>query len=269
MYDTLMGMFANAPSQPAPLSILDSNEPSLGFRSTDEQLWHDICTIPHLGGPTLRTMSARIICHARNRRLDLIQSDLDFVRTTRLGTIHDLTETARLSIVRCCIERGSLLTGFRYTSILLSAVMEDKRAQSRIVTTLLKAAQSIRIPPSVAPVASVASGIGASSIPSRAQLLKRFWRHFSSLHRKFPHLQVGMQELKLVIQLLDRQQGWIETRTLWSMLRVVGRHFDERDARLVRVLEAFVRVFEARAEQASADELKKLIATLQTIQTKM
>ncbi len=72
----------------------------------------------------------------------------------------------------------------------------------------------------------------------------------------------GLEQLRLVIELLDRQQGWLETSTVWSMVRMVGRHFGEGDERLGRVLQAFVRVFEARGEEECARELGGLVARL-------
>ncbi|SPO31591.1 uncharacterized protein UTRI_06381_B [Ustilago trichophora] len=255
MYDALMTVYGNVaiPSVSAGQSTNTSTEPSTGHATVGEQLWTDILTLPHIGGPTLHTLSARIVCHARTRKLDLIKSDLAYLRDCQLGTIHSLTENAKLSIVRCCIESGSLLTGYRYATLLLrpTIVTHDHLFQARIINTLLRAAQHIHIPPN-----------GSSSTPSRAQLLKRFLRHFSHLHQRFPQLQPGLESLKLFIELLDGHQQWIETDTLWNMLRVVGRHFETKDPRLVRVLQAFVKVFESRGETNSADELRGLIEKL-------
>ncbi len=174
MYDALMTVYGNAPSTSSTAADPGTDERTPAYRSVDEQLWLDICTLQHLGGPTVHTLSARIVCHARTRRLDLIKSDLDFLRQTHLGTLHDLTENARLAIVRCSIETGSLLTGFRYASLLLTPTLAsaDRRFQSQITTTLLRAAQHISIPPPT-----------ALSLPRTA--IKRFLRHFSHLHRKF------------------------------------------------------------------------------------
>lgn len=230
-----------------------------GLAKVDDQLWTEICTLPHLGGPTLHTMSARIVCHARARKLELIRLDLAFLRSSHLGTIHDLTEKAKLSIVRCCVESGSLLTAFRYASVLLTPAIVSHNAafQSRLVHTLLLAAQHMRIS------ARHSTRASSSSTPSKAQLLKRFLRHFSHLHRRFPELQPGVETLKLLIQLLDRHQQWIATETLWSMLRVVGKHFGREDPRLLSVLHAFINVFETRGETHSAAKLKALVETLE------
>lgn len=237
MYDALMTRYGNAPTIPA----------SSGYRTVDEQLWREILD---MYGPTLHTISARIGCHARKRRLDLIKSDLEFVRSAKLGGVHDLTDNAKLNIVRCCIETGSLLAGFRYASTFIAA---SPHLGAKVVTTLLRAAQHIHIPPTATP-----------SSPSRAQLLKRFLRHFSHLHAKHPQLKTGLEELKLFIQLLETHQQWIETSTLWNMLRVVGGHFGKRDARLIGVLQAFSHVFDSRGEVDSAKELRALIVKLQS-----
>ncbi|TKY87522.1 hypothetical protein EX895_003536 [Sporisorium graminicola] len=245
MYDALMTRYGSAPTTP-----VDST--GQAYATVDEQLWREIREL--MGGPTLHTLSARIACHTRKRRLDLLRSDLDFLRSSSLGGMHDLTEGAKLNIVRCCIESGSLLAGFRYASSFLSA-SGDTQFQSNVVTTLLRSAQHIHIPPSA-----------HSSAPSRAQLLKRFLRHYSHLHAKHPQLKTELRELKLFIQLLEAHQQWIETSTLWNMLRVVGGHFGNRDQRLAGVLEAFSRVFEARGEVESAKELRALIGRLQQVE---
>ncbi len=251
MYDALMTVYGNAPTDSLHLS--SSQKGGEKYVSVDEQLWADICASPHLGeGPSLQTMSARIVCHARTRRLDLIKSDLAFLRSSTLqATIHDLTENAQLSIVRAYIESAALLRGFQLSAALLSR-STCPTYQAKVVNTLLKAGQHIRPPPSASPV-SFSSSIQneehppervSSSGPSRAQLLKRFLRHFSHLHKRFPTLQPTLTTLSLFIRLLDKHQQWIETETLWNMLRIVGKHFGEEDERLIGVLEAFVKVFE-------------------------
>lgn len=250
MYDALMTVYGSFPA-----NIPAKEKDTVGYVTVDEQLWHDICTLPHLSGPTAHTISARIICHTRKRKLDLIQSDLAFLRTLRLGSIQDLTENAKLSIVRCCIESGSLLAGFRYASILLQHPTTNSAFQSNVVATLLHAAQHIHL--SRKPTSPT------SSLPSRAQLLKRFLRHFSHLHKRFLTLPTDVEMLELFIQLLDKHQQWIKSETLWNMLRVVGQHFGKQDARLVGVIRAFQRVFENRGEVTSAQELQTLIDKLQ------
>lgn len=238
MYDALMTMYGSA-STDSPVKA------GAGYRTVDEQLWSDICTLSHLNGPTILTMSSRIVCHARNRRPDLIKSDLAYLRTRRLGSVHDLTEHAKLCILRCAIETGSLFAAFRFASTLLShPSTSDAAFREMIVHTLLKAARHIRIdsPPS----------------PSRAQLLKRFLRHFSHLFRKFPDLQPTAQTLALFVRLLDGHQHWIESHTLWRMLRIIGLHFNQQDPRLVGIIKAFATIFAARGETSSAQQLHTL-----------
>ncbi|KIS65965.1 uncharacterized protein UMAG_11599 [Mycosarcoma maydis] len=272
MYDTLMTVYGNAPitrtgSTAIDASSISSSNASVGYTKVDEQLWREICTFDHIGGPTLHTMSARIICHARKRRMDLIKSDLNFVRTSKLGSIHDLNENAKLSIVRCCIETGSLLVGFRYASTLLSPAIAagNERFQSKMIATLLRAAQHIHITlPSTLPTSVSKS---SSSSPSRAQLLKRFLRHFSHLYRKMSVLQPDMQTLNLFIQLLDRHQAWIKPSTLWNMLRLIAAYFKQGDQRLINVLEAFVEAFERRDDMCSAQELRGLLSKLRQAQS--
>lgn len=246
MYDALMTVYGNVSTDTA-------NKEGVGCMAIDEQLWHDICTFPHLAGPSLHTISARIICHTRRRKFGLIQSDLAFLRSQNLGTIHELTENAKLSIIRCSIESGSLLPGFRYASILLRHPSTDAEFQAKVVTTLLKAGQHIHATPKTC----------SDSVPSRAQLLKRFIRHFSHLHNRFPALRTDLATLELFLQLLDRHQLWIKTETLWNMLRVVGQHFGKQDSRLVDVICAFEKIFENRGEVSSAQELRRLINKLQ------
>ncbi|CBQ71330.1 conserved hypothetical protein [Sporisorium reilianum SRZ2] len=241
MYDVLMTRYGNAAT-----ALPESDG---GYRTVDEQLWQDILD---RGGPTLHTISARIACHTRKRRLDLIRSDLALARSLRLGGMHDLSAPAQLGIVRCAIEAGCLLAGFRYASSLISA-SRDAAFHSHVVTTLLRAAQHIHLAPAPAP---------ASSTPSRAQLLKRFMRHFSHLHAKHAELRTGVRELELFVALMETHQAWIETATLWNMLRVVGGHLGGGDARVGAVLEAFGRVFDARGERESAREIRGLIGRL-------
>ncbi|KAJ9475879.1 hypothetical protein PHBOTO_005963 [Pseudozyma hubeiensis] len=263
MYDALMTVHGSAPATlDAPVKLVQGEgATSHGYKTVDEQLWSDVCTLPHLGGPTLRTMSARIVCHTRKRNLDLIRSDLALIRARDLGTIHDLSENAKLGVVRCCIESGALLAGFRYASTLLSPAVAagDEGFQTKVIATLLRGAQHIHL-------AAPSSSDAPRSSPSRAKLLKRFLAHLSRLHRTFPQLRPDMRTLSLLIQLLDRHQAWIETSTLWSMLRLVGGHFKQGDRRLVQVLEAFVEVFESRDERHSASELKGLIDKLRRSQ---
>ncbi|GAC94250.1 hypothetical protein PHSY_001821 [Pseudozyma hubeiensis SY62] len=264
MYDALMTVHGSASATlDAPVErVRGEVAASHGYKTVDEQLWSDICTLPHLGGPTLRTISARIVCHTRKRSLDLIRSDLALIRARNMGSIHDLSENAKLGVVRCCIESGALLAGFRYASTLLSPAVAagDEGFQTKVIATLLRGAQHIHLaaPPSTSDA--------PRSSPSRAKLLKRFLAHLSRLHRTFPQLQPDIHTLSLLIQLLDRHQAWIETSTLWNMLRLVGGHFKQEDRRLVQVLEAFVEVFEGRDERHSASELKGLIDKLRCSQ---
>lgn len=238
MYDALMVIYGNVS-----VDVKVETGGEGGWKSPDDQLWTDITTLPHLG-PSLHTFNARIICHARTRRLDLIKTDLAFIRSKNLGTIHDLSESARLAIVRGYVENGSLLAGFRMASLLLS---HDTTISTKLLHTLLRAAQHIRLP---------------TPGPSRAQLLKRFLRHFSHLHKRHPELRADAGTLELFVRLLERNQSLIGSEVLWGMLRVVGRHFGQEDERLVGVLEAFQRVFEARGETASAEQLGGLVERL-------
>lgn len=240
MYDALMTRYGNA----AP--ILPSNS---GYATVDEQLWAEVLNLQ--GGPTLHTVSARIACHARRRRLNLVRADLAFIRSSNLGGVGDLTENAKLNVVRCCIETGALAAGFRYAGAFIASPSADAQFQSQVVTTLLRAAQHIH----------VATSAG-STAPSRAQLLKRFLRHFSHLHARHPQLKTDVGELKLFINLLETHQQCIDTPALWNMLRIIGAHFGKSDTRLVGVLEAFTRVFEGRGEVESARELRALIRRL-------
>ncbi|ETS60387.1 hypothetical protein PaG_05591 [Moesziomyces aphidis] len=261
MYDALMTVYGNAPiltnSDAATDTVSigstqadDKSDPSVHACSmVDAELWHDINTVRHVAGPTLRTMSSRIICHARTRRLELIKSDLHFMRASGMGGLLDLSEAARLAVVRCHIKRGELLQGYRHASTLL-ATQPDEGMQERIVHTLLQAAQHVR----------VVSGTGRS-VPSRAGMLERFLRHFSRLHRRFPALHPSSESLRLFVQLLDSHSDWISTDTLWKMLRTTSANLGDDDARSAPVLEAFAAVFHNRGEVASAQELRALVQT--------
>ncbi len=261
MYDALMTVYGNAPiltnSDAAADTVSigrtqadDEPDPSIHVCSmVDAELWRDINTLRHLGGPTLRTMSSRIICHARTRRLELIKSDLHFMHASGLGGLLDLSEAARLAVVRCHIKRGELLQAYRHASTLL-ATQPDEAMQERIVHTLLQAAQHVR----------VVSATGRS-VPSRAGMLERFLRHFSRLHRRFPALHPSSESLRLFVQLLDSHSDWISTDTLWKMLRTTSASLGNDDARSAPVLEAFAAVFHNRGEVASAHELRALLQT--------
>ncbi|SPO30451.1 uncharacterized protein UTRI_06381 [Ustilago trichophora] len=259
MYDALMTVYGNTRIPPGPTqqSPDGSTQSSTEYTRIGQQLWTDILTLAHIGGPTLHTLSARIVCHARTRKLELIKSDLAYLRDSRLGTIHSLTENAKLSIIRCCIESGSLLTGYRYATLLLRStfVTHDRALQFKIINTLLGAAQHIHIP---------SSNNGCSSTPSRAQLLKRFLGHFSHLYQRFPQLHTRVDSLKLLVDLLDANHSCLETVAVWNMVRLVASHFAKNDPRLICLLSAFSKVFHSRNEISSADHLRGLIEKLKS-----
>ncbi|PWY97919.1 hypothetical protein BCV70DRAFT_202408 [Testicularia cyperi] len=258
------------------------------------QLWNEQQSTSHLGPPSLHTISHRIHCHADNRRLDLIRRDLEYLRKSKLGNLHDLTTGARLAVVRCCIETGYLKLGFRFASKLIESADSDG-GRTAVLNAVLRAALRMRLdPPTDSPgkgadgpldtasdsesarlpdTSASASALTTTpspaiprqwnrrkpSWPSRAQLLKRFLQHYSRLHRKFPELHPNMDSLNLFVQLLTRGQGWIETPALWSMLHVVSGHFPPGDERLVPVLQAFATVFANRNDSVSANETRRFL----------
>nr|CDI56619.1 putative protein [Melanopsichium pennsylvanicum 4] len=106
MYDALMTVYGNAsigpvsPTESGVTTLQLGSSSAERYLTVDEQLWTDMCSLSHLSGPTLQTISARIVCHARTRNLELIKCDLAYLRSSKLGTLHDLTNKAKLSIAR-------------------------------------------------------------------------------------------------------------------------------------------------------------------------
>ncbi|PWN46965.1 hypothetical protein IE53DRAFT_390896 [Violaceomyces palustris] len=130
MYNSLMRRYGNArvtlkagegPVHFEPTSP-DEEQPGLPrSRWRDAQLWNELCTLDHLGGPNLQTFTSRIAAHGAIRDSELIRQDLALIQKLNLAKPHQLGEETQLTIVKTLVSGGHLMSAYRHFVRVLNA----------------------------------------------------------------------------------------------------------------------------------------------------
>ena len=203
--------------------------------SLDTQLWIELCTHEHLGGPTESTFSSRLLAHAAAKRVNFIREDLEFLVSQGMGAT---SEKSLLASIYALTRVSDLTSAFRTARFALSPLDAGSPARTRIYNSLLVGALGMR------PV----------SRESRALRLRRFIIRLRRLAHRHPFVP-DRDSLHLLIRALVEWDHFVDTDRLATMLASVasaGLHNAE-------LLRTFAYAFERRGDQDTADKLQQLL----------